>query len=118
MDNYMLHKVFVYCYILGIAFSYPFMASAQSVNLPNPLSVDNILESSSYVGLIIKRVLGVVGALALLLLVYGGISMIIAAGNETKIAKAKSLIAYTAIGLVVIFSSYTIINFVIQALRG
>ena len=114
----MLNKIIFCLYLVVIVFSGPLMVSAQSVDLENPLPIDNILEGSSYIGKIIKNVLGIVGALALLLLVYGGISMIIAAGNETKIAKAKSIIVYTAIGLVVIFSSYTIINFVLQALRG
>ena len=114
----MLNKIIVCLCLLVIVLSCPFMVAAQSVSLDNPLPIDNILESSSYIGIIIKNILGIVGALSLLLLVYGGISMIIAGGNETKIAKAKSIIVYTAIGLVVIFSSYTIINFVLQAIRG
>ncbi len=114
----MLNKIIFCLYLVVIVVSGPLMVSAQSVNLENPLPIDNILESSSYIGKIIKNILGIVGALALLFLVYGGISMIIAGGNETKIAKAKSLIVYTAIGLVIIFSSYTIINFVLQTIRG
>lgn len=97
----------------------PVVVLAATVNLENPLSeVNSLLGGSSYVGKVISRVLGVVGALALLMLVYGGLSIILAAGNDTKIAQGKNIVAYTAIGLVVIFMSYTAITFFLSTLGG
>jgi zona occludens toxin (predicted ATPase) len=44
--------------------------------------------------------------------------MIISGGNESKITKSKSIIVYTLIGLVIIFSSYLIIDFTIKSIGG
>jgi len=62
--------------------------------------------------------LGIVGSLALLFFIYGGIKMIIAAGASDKIEEAKNIIKNAVIGLVIVFVSWTIINFTYKALMG
>ena len=115
----MLNKFFIYFCLLATTLITPSAKAADPVSLSNPINgLDNILEGSAYLGQVIGRVLGIIGAVALLLLVYGGISMIISGGNESKITKSKSIIVYTLIGLVIIFSSYLIINFTINSIRG
>lgn len=61
-------------------------------------------------------ILGVVGSLALLMFVYGGIMMVISAGNTEKVSKAKGIIMAAVIGLGIVFASYLIIKFVMGAL--
>lgn len=61
-------------------------------------------------------ILGVVGSLALLIFVYGGIMMVISAGNTEKVSKAKGIIMAAVIGLGIVFISYLIIKFVMGAL--
>lgn len=61
-------------------------------------------------------ILGVVGSLALLMFVYGGIMMLISAGNSDKVSKAKGIIIAAVIGLGIVFASYLIIEFVMGAL--
>lgn len=92
---------------------------AQTVDLKNPLGeFNNILQGGSFVGLIIARVLAIVGALSLLMLIYGGLTMISAGGNDTKVNQGKAIVTYTAIGLVVIFTAYVVISFAIKSLGG
>ncbi len=95
------------------------VSAAATVKLDNPITgINSLLGGDVYIGGVIKRILAVIGSLALLMLVYGGLSIILAAGNETKIKQGKSVVAYTAIGLVVIFMSYTAITFFLKTLGG
>jgi len=68
------------------------------------------------IGQIVKTLLGIVGAVALLMFIYGGFVMLTSGGNEQKIGSAKKTLAWAAIGLAVIFLSYSILNFIIGAL--
>lgn len=83
--------------------------------LPNPLAVEDI---PSLAGKIIKAVLGIVGAVALLMFIWGGFLWLTAAGNPDKIKQGKNTLVWATIGLVFIFSSYIIANFIINALTG
>lgn len=53
------------------------------------------------------------GLLAILVGVYAGIKMVISAGNDEQFNSAKSLLLRVGIGLVVIFSSFALVNLVI-----
>ena len=48
--------------------------------------------------------------------VYGGVMMLISAGNSEQVSKAKGIIMAAIIGLVIVFVSYIIVSFVISAL--
>ncbi len=63
-----------------------------------------------------KIILGVVGSLALLMFIYGGFMMLISSGNTEKVTKAKGIIMAAVVGLVIVFASYTIVQFVMEAL--
>ena len=63
-------------------------------------------------------ILGVIGSLALLMFVYGGFMFLISAGSQDKITKAKSILVNAAIGILVVFCAWVIVNFVIVVLTG
>ncbi len=83
--------------------------------LKNPLGVENVQD---LIGQVINAILGVVGSLALLMFVYGGLTWMTAAGNEEKIKKGKGILMWATIGLVVIFTSYAVLRFIISVLQG
>ncbi len=60
----------------------------------------------------------VTGGAALAVFVYGGFMWIIAAGNQERVEKGKEAMKAAAIGILIIFSSWMIINFAISALTG
>ncbi len=68
------------------------------------------------VGRIIQVGLGLLGVVALVLIVYGGFTIMTAAGNEEKIQKGKNILFYSVIGLLIILASYSITNFVLSSL--
>ncbi|HNV12969.1 MAG TPA: pilin [bacterium] len=85
-----------------------------TVKLSNPLGAG--ATAQSVIGNVIDKVLGVVGALALIMFIYGGITWMTAMGNEQQISKGKDILMWSALGLVVIFSSYALVKFVLQAI--
>lgn len=52
------------------------------------------------------------GALAVLMFVFGGLQWVMAAGNQEKITKARQTIAYAIMGVAIVMSSYILINFI------
>lgn len=61
-------------------------------------------------------ILGIVGSLALLMFIYGGVIFLISAGNSEKVSQAKQIILGAIIGLAIVFTSWMIINFSMTAL--
>ena len=89
------------------------ISSGSVVTLPLPLSSSSI---PKVIGRIINTLVGTVGAIALLMFVWGGLQWMLAAGSQEKVAKAKKTIVWATLGLLAIFSSYAVLNFVIEAL--
>jgi len=63
-----------------------------------------------------KMIMGIVGSLSLIMLIYGGFMFLISAGSSESITKARKIIVAAIIGLVIVFSSYLIIKFVLGAI--
>ncbi len=59
--------------------------------------------------------LAIVGLVAVVFLIWGGVQYIISAGQEEKIESAKKTITYAILGLLVIGLAAVIVNFVIRA---
>ena len=85
--------------------------------LPNPLGT-GLTDPRAVVGNIIKALLGIVGSLALAVFIFGGFMWVTSAGNEEKVKKGKDMLMWAAFGLAVIFASYALVTFVIDALTG
>lgn len=61
-------------------------------------------------------ILGIVGSLALLMFVYGGIMFLVSAGSSDKISKARGILVAAVVGLAIVFCSYLIIKFVLSTI--
>jgi len=61
-------------------------------------------------------ILGIVGSLALLAFVAGGVMFLASGGNKNLVDRGKATIIGAVIGLVVVFASYTIISFAADAM--
>jgi len=78
-------------------------------------SQSGITNSVSFaVGTILDQVFGILGIIALCLVVYSGIQYILSLGKSDKAKKALNYMIWAAIGLAVIFTSYAIVKFVLQ----
>ncbi len=61
-------------------------------------------------------ILKYVGVVALLMLIFGGILWMTSGGNESQIKKGKDVIKYTFLGIVIIFTAWIVVNFMIDKL--
>src|SRR5436190_664169 len=89
------------------AASLPYAALAQTYK---PLGPNVTLET--FISRLINILLGLVGSLSLVVFVWSGFLWMTSAGNSDKAKVARKNMTYAAIGLVVIFGSYTILNFI------
>jgi hypothetical protein len=86
---------------------------AGSVPLYNPLGAD--IGVAEFISRIIRMLIGFVGALALLMFVYGGV-MWMTAGDSKRVDTAKEILKNSTIGLLLIFFSYSIVSVVFSLL--
>jgi hypothetical protein len=82
--------------------------------LKNPLG--GIDTPQLLIGQIINAVLGIVGSLALLMFVYGGITWMTSSGNADKVKKGRDILVWSAIGLAIVFSAYGLTMVLIEGL--
>ena len=113
-------KIFKFFLIITVLFVFNFnMVSASNSIVPQGTKYeDGSYELDDLVGVginVSNLILGIVGSLALLMFVIGGFLMLISAGNSEKVSKAKNIILAAVIGLALVFASYLIINFVMEA---
>lgn len=85
------------------------LAQAVAPKFKDPLGGVTIVE---FLANITSWLLGLVGFLAFLALVVGGIRMITAFGNEQGVEKAKEIIKWAVIGLALVILSYAVIRIV------
>ncbi len=64
------------------------------------------------IGTVVGAALSFIGILFFVLIIYGGITWMTAAGNETQISKAKNLIISAIIGLIIVLAAYAITSFI------
>ena len=65
---------------------------------------------------IIKIVLGLLGIIFLILIIYAGFVWMTSSGNEEKVGRAKGIMMAAIIGVTIIIAAYIITIFVIQNL--
>ena len=63
-------------------------------------------------------VFGVIGIIAVIMIIIGGVNYTMSQGDSTKVQKAKNTILYGIIGLVVVLLAFAIVNFVLGSLNG
>ena len=87
--------------------------TASPITLTNPLSVST---PQALIGKVIESILGVVGSIALLMFVFGGLTWMLSAGSPEKVKKGRDIIIWAAIGLVIIFLAYALVRFVLSTI--
>ena len=68
------------------------------------------------VGSVIRAFMGLLGIIAVCLILYGGFKWMTAGGNEEQVGEAKKIIISGVIGLIIILSAYAIANFIVGAI--
>jgi len=95
--------------------------------LPALATLDVGIEYGTYTGLgtkdiregimsVVNVMLGFLGILAIIIILWGGFRWLTSGGNEEKVGEAKKIITAGIIGLVIIFTAYAIASFVVTQL--
>ena len=63
-----------------------------------------------------NTILYIVGIIAVVMLIIGGIRYVTSGGDAKKVTDAKNTVLYAIIGLIISFLAFAIVNFVISAL--
>ncbi|MFA6588299.1 MAG: hypothetical protein WCT08_04465 [Patescibacteria group bacterium] len=63
---------------------------------------------------VVSFILGLLGLIALVVILYGVFSLATSGGNEDKTDTAKRLISSAVVGLIVVLLSWAIVNFVLK----
>ena len=71
---------------------------------------------TGYFTTIVNTALFIIGALSVVMLIYGGIRYTISMGDAKNVEAAKNTIMYAIIGIVVAMLAFAIVNFVIGKL--
>ena len=77
---------------------------------------ENKTDAKGFIGNIIKTMFFAVGVLAVIVIIFAGVTFVVSAGNSQTIQKARTTIIYAVVGLVVSILSYAIVNFVVSSL--
>ncbi|MEK7146032.1 MAG: hypothetical protein AAB802_02505 [Patescibacteria group bacterium] len=67
---------------------------------------------------ILNFALGFLGFVATIMVIYGGFLYVTSAGNDDAVGKAKNILLYSIIGIVIILISFALINTVLGAGTG
>ena len=63
---------------------------------------------------VVNILLFIIGAIAVIMLVIGGIRYTISGGDQSQVTAAKNTILYAIVGIVVALFAYAIVNFVLD----
>ncbi len=89
-------------------------SASNEVKLTNPIGKD---DPAIIIGDIVKAILGISGLIALLAFVFGGVTWMTSGGSPEKVKKGRDMLTWAIIGLLVVFSSYTLLRYVFEALQ-
>jgi lysylphosphatidylglycerol synthetase-like protein (DUF2156 family) len=75
-------------------------------------------DAEQMVGKIIQTVFMIVGIIAVIVIIIGGIMYATSQGDSGKLTTAKNTILYAAIGLIISLLSFAIVSFILTAMEG
>ncbi len=81
-------------------------------NVPKDQQDKGLME---YVQTGLNVVISIVGLVAVVVIILGGITFVTSQGDAPKITKAKNTILYGIVGLVIAILSFAIVNFVLSS---
>ena len=101
-------------------------APTYAINCPTDFNYDNVTKTCkpsgqnvdlwNIVNTVINVILAIVGVIAVVMIIFGGIQYSTSAGDPGKVKKAKDTILYGVIGLVIALLAFAIVNFVLSSL--
>lgn len=90
--------------------------TGSGISLPDSDIVDDSMDLETTIETVINAVLGFLGFIAVIIILIGGFQWMTAAGDDSKVDKAKKTLSAGVIGLIIILAAWGIASFVIGLL--
>lgn len=100
--------------LITVALLAPIAASALTIEEVGGTVALGTADLKTTVVNIIQWVLGLLGLIAVIMILYGGFVWMTAGGNEEKVASAKKVISAAVIGLIIVLLAWAIVIFVVK----
>lgn len=84
------------------------MESAKGSDVPTDLTGDSGIFKT-----IVNVILFVVGAVAVIMIIIGGVRYVVSGGDQNNVKAAKDTILYAVIGLIIAILAYAVVNFIV-----
>ncbi|MBI4090592.1 MAG: Ig-like domain-containing protein [Candidatus Komeilibacteria bacterium] len=95
------------------------VAHAQvSIDFPTSFAGFSSQDLKTTIENIVRIVLGFIGIIFLVLMLYGGFVWMTSGGDEKKISQAKKIIVSATVGLIITLASYAIASFIVNRIGG
>ena len=78
---------------------------------------DNTTTLDQFIAMIINILLFVIGAVAVIMIIIGGIRYVTSNGDQAHVKAAKDTIMYSIVGLVVAILAFAIVQFVVDKIK-
>jgi len=112
-------------FIMGMSL-YSFSALAQGTGFISPTDNPGRIQAAtggqgsarSLILTIVNFFLGFLGLISVLMIIWGGLLYITAAGDPAKAGKGKTVLIYSAVGIVIILISFAFVNTILGAGTG
>lgn len=112
--------LFSFVFILAVIFLFADFSYAQpQLGLENEFAEEVELETTDIriiIARIIRAFIGVLGIIAVVLIIYGGFVWMTSRGDEEKVSKAKKILINATIGLIIILLAFSIVQFILSRL--
>jgi uncharacterized membrane protein len=111
--------------VLGVGFALvPVSASAIDVFKPctTGAASDSAVCASSgdkaqdFIKTVVNTLLYILGAIAVIVIIIGGVLFATSSGDASNVKRAKDMITYAVVGLIVAMCAFAIVNFVVGRL--
>lgn len=87
------------------------------IEIENPLG-EEATSIPAIIGRVINAALGISGSIAILMVIYGGVTWLTSGGSTDRITKGKNVLVWATIGLAIIFGAYSLVNFILSKALG
>lgn len=114
--------------LAGVATMSPAYAAVQCIVEGKVTTVDDVSSCDGFkdqesdlmgtLNTVINVIIAVVGFVAVIMIILGGISFITSQGDTSKVTKARNTILYGVVGLVIALLAFAIVNFVLTNIFG
>lgn len=105
--------------IVALIFSHTTLAQAGDIQRGvNSVGGAEAVSFDSALANVVNTLLFVIGAVSVIMIIYGGFRYVTSAGEASAVKSAKDTIMYAVVGLVIALVAWGIADFVINALTG